>query len=300
LINIEFIRAIRRIVLSEYLRNVNRPLVLIVVLGVTVAWPDDELLPVYGLGMGITIGVIISAYSLWRFFRSFRSHRQGVAVASDLSTSALLAASLPMMVFTISSFGISHSSLYVLEILQPTDVVGIFSVALKLSVMVSLILTAVNVIAAPKISELYWAGQDLPLRRMLHYSAMGIFFACVGVSTVLLVFRNQILGLFGGEFVYAAKALAILVIGQIVNAFTGSVSIFLNMVGEQRILQLLSVTCLAVTVGLLVLLIPAYGLIGAAVAVAVGTSLLNVSAAVYARLRTGYRTYYFPFLRAPT
>ena len=93
--------------------------------------------------------------------------------------------------------------------------------------------------------------------------------------------------IFGPEFLPAAPALAVLAIGQLVNAGSGSVGSLLTMTGHERDAAVGFGLSAVMNVALNVLLIPLWGPLGAAVATASSLIAWNVilSFAVYRRLR---------------
>ena len=99
-----------------------------------------------------------------------------------------------------------------------------------------------------------------------------------GVTAVVLFAAGEWLleQVFGGPYVQAYSALCILVIGQLINAVMGSVGLFLSMTGhEKETLRALAISAI-LNVVLNALLIPKFGIIGAASATAVSVVLWNV------------------------
>ena len=104
---------------------------------------------------------------------------------------------------------------------------------------------------------------------------------------MLLGFGEQIISLFGKGYENAYLPLGILVLGGLVNAFTGTVGHLLNMTGLQFVtLKILSLAT-ASNLLLAVALVPTYGAIGAAWAAAAGVTLSNVMMVVTVWRRYG-------------
>jgi O-antigen/teichoic acid export membrane protein len=81
------------------------------------------------------------------------------------------------------------------------------------------------------------------------------------------------MGLFGPEFVAGSTVLMVLALGQLINVITGSVGFLLSMTGHER--DLLKSTVIAAILMLILCawLIPAYGMMGAAIAQTVSLSV---------------------------
>ncbi len=81
-----------------------------------------------------------------------------------------------------------------------------------------------------------------------------------------MLFSQPILSLFGSDFTEASWSLKILVTGQMINALCGSVAILMIMTGHQK-KSLPVVVCSAlINVVLNAILIPSFGIAGAAIA----------------------------------
>jgi O-antigen/teichoic acid export membrane protein len=138
---------------------------------------------------------------------------------------------------------------------------------------------------APLISELHATRRIANLQGIMTRSARGIFAFTALVSLGLAVLGEPLLRLFGPEFDLAYEPLLILLIGQTVNAGTGPVGYLMTMTGHQKPAAWRVGVATALTLTLDLLLIPKLGLDGAAIANALGTSLLNLAMLVYVTRR---------------
>ncbi|SFN76407.1 Membrane protein involved in the export of O-antigen and teichoic acid [Salegentibacter flavus] len=291
LINVEFIRGLKMLKVSEYLRSINRQLVVIILLLLSV-FSFGILDAVYAMVVGILISFVISMAYIGKYFKQHKSQDE----TSNLERKELLKTSMPMMITAVASFILANAGVVFLEIYSTTDQVGIFNVCVRLAQLVSLVLVVVNTISAPKFAELFWAGKMVELQNVIRQSSRIIFLASFPISLFLMLFSSFVLGLFGKEFTTGTLALLVLIIGQMVNASAGSVGIFLNMSGNERLLRNLIVfTVLLTLIGYLAF-IPKYGIVGAAFASTFGTVLLNVACVQQTYKKLKIKTYYLPFL----
>ncbi|HEX2447255.1 MAG TPA: polysaccharide biosynthesis C-terminal domain-containing protein [Methyloceanibacter sp.] len=79
------------------------------------------------------------------------------------------------------------------------------------------------------------------------------------------------LAIFGPEFTSAKTALLILMACQLARALFGPSTLLLNVIGAQRHNAALAVAALIVLIGANLVLVPPYGVLGAAIAVAIAT-----------------------------
>ncbi|WP_372760489.1 flippase [Pseudoalteromonas sp.] len=162
--------------------------------------------------------------------------------------------------------------------------VAAFKVALQGVTLVTLGFAAVNNIIGPRVARLYKSG-DIPSTQALLTKSVKLS-ACfsIPIAIVLIFFGDWFIGLlFGEQYLASYPILIILCIGQIINICFGSVSLVLNMTGnEKRSLKALCIT-LCINIFLLFILVPSYKAIGAALSVSVSLVLWNVwmSADVY-------------------
>ena len=106
----------------------------------------------------------------------------------------------------------------------------------------------------------------------------------------LALFAEDLLRLFGSNYVEAATALRVLVVGQFINATAGSCGVILSMTGHQREVVNGVAGALVVNFALSILLIPGLGIIGAAIAAATGLAVWNAYLAYRAIRLVGINT----------
>lgn len=295
-ISIEYIRGIKKIKVSEYLRSINIPLINLIFLYIGGIYIAEKTLPLYTVGLGIVVSSLIALGYIVKRMKTFsNSSKKPLIVFQRME---FFKTSFSMMIISLSSYIVGNVSLYVLSVAATTKEVGIFSVSFKIAMLISLVLSVVNTISAPKFSELYWNREYDKLQSILHYSSKMIFYSSFILSIIIIVFRNYILELFGTEFIVGSNVLIILVIAQLINSVTGSVGVFLNMSGNQKILQNILIFTMFLSIILNLILIPIYGINGAGFAMLTSSAVLNVSAVVYVKYKLKYITYYQPnFMR---
>lgn len=292
LVYVEFIRGLKNLKVSEYLRSVNRQLVVLILVGFTV-FSANIMGVVYALGLGILLSFILTVGYIFNYFKKHPVKK----IISGVKQKELLITSVPLLSYTVATFIMSSAGAFFLEIYGTSDQVGIFNVCSRLAQLVSLTLLVVNTIAAPKFSELYWSNRKEELKKVLQQSSKIIFLSSIGVSLLLVGFSDLILSSFGEEFLVGSTALILLIVGQLINAFTGSVTTFLSMTGKQKALRniVLITTCLVIPG--YIFLVPLYGIEGAAAVFLFGSVFLNAIGVAYIYFKLKMVTFYVPFLK---
>ena len=163
---------------------------------------------------------------------------------------------------------------------------GIYSVASRIASLVSFFFIAAAIPLMPAIARLYASGERTQLERVLAWSARGIFFASLPLGLAVIVFAQPLMSLFGAGFGGSGPlALRILAVGQLVNVATGFAGTALVMTGHASLLTKGYAIGAAFSVILNAALIPPFGLIGAAIATAIGISVINIGVVVILRRR---------------
>nr|WP_281382978.1 flippase [Dissulfurirhabdus thermomarina] len=205
----------------------------------------------------------------------------------------LVGVSFPMMVTTSLGMVMNWTDILMLGVFRAEAEVGIYNVAVRLATVTSLALVAVNSIAAPKFSEFWGRGDVAGLGRVARQSTRMIFWWSAPVLAVFLAAPGPLLGLFGAGFEAGAAALVILTLAQFVNASCGSVGYILQMTGHHVAARNIVAAATVMNVGLNAVLIPFFGMNGAAAASAACMVFWNAAMVVYIRRNLGVWTVFW-------
>lgn len=233
------------------------------------------------------------AAALWR--RATPGLRE-VAPAFDLGR--LLRTSLPLLWIAAMAFIMGWTDTVMLGIWEDARTVGIYGAATRASMLTSFILVGVNAVAAPKFAALYAQGERGALDRLARNATKLMAVAAAPFLVLFLVAPGLVLRLFGPEFPAGAAALAILAVGQFVNVASGSVGYLLVMTGHEKAMRNDIIGTAALNVALNALLIPRYGMTGAAVATALSLAVLNLVAVALVHARLSILTLPVPWVRS--
>ncbi len=197
---------------------------------------------------------------------------------------------IALPIFAADSLGVifGNTDTILLGWLRPVDEVGVYQVALRLSGLMLVLLGASNWVLAPWFARLHETGEDRLLQSVVARTTRVIFSVTLVAYLLMVVAGEPLLEVFfGASFIEAYPVMLVLGAGHLVNVATGPVVNLLAMTGGQRELAL-SVTIAAVAnILLCCALIPVFGMIGAAIAVAVSNSAYNVLLAWIVSQRNG-------------
>jgi len=154
--------------------------------------------------------------------------------------------------------------------------VGIYAVAMGLVAFVPSVLQAVNQIFAPTIAELHARGDHEVLGRIFQTLTKWILGLTIPLITMLLIFAHPLMRIFGRDFEAGWSVLVIGTLGELIDCGVGSVGFLLLMSGNERRLLRIQMMMSAGIVSFNLLLIPRWGIVGAAIASAITNIIANL------------------------
>jgi O-antigen/teichoic acid export membrane protein len=193
----------------------------------------------------------------------------------------------PLLAVAALVFVNSRIDLFAIGYLMNTDAVGLFSIVDRVTQILALVIGAFATAYAPRVGQLHARNELSALQLQLTSLARTASLIVIPLILLLFVAGQPILKLFGAGFEAGLSALRILVLGQIVNVGCGAVAMALTMTGHEKTALRGFAAGFALNLGLDLLLIPHYGLDGAATATAVSVAFVNLMLVNQLKRRTG-------------
>ena len=175
--------------------------------------------------------------------------------------------------------------------------VGVYSAAAKTAMFSGVILASFNSIFAPMIADLYNRGEHEKLAGLFKTVTKWIFTLSLSLFFLLALLPGEIMSIFGSDFAAGSWSLVILAAAQLINSGTGTVGILLAMTGRQNIMLYNAVGICVLNIFLNYLLIPVYGMIGAAAASAASIVTLNIVMLLQVKILLNMQPYNRGFIR---
>lgn len=291
-INQESLRGLRKIKEYTFFQNVSVYLFSALFLACFMFFTREKYVPVVSLLASV---FFVAIFSLCKWIKC--SKFTTTITVNTIKINNILAVSLPMLLSNSIYFIMQWTDTIMLGMLRTVNEVGVYNVTLKVAPITSISLLAINSIAAPKFAEFYGKGDMKGLEKTVHHSTKIIFWSSFPILLIFFIFPSWILGLFGEEFKAGVYALLLLTIGQFVNAISGSVGYFLTMTGKQNIHQ--KILLIAITMNIIInaLLIPKYGINGAAFASFICMVFWNLSMVFYIKKEFNFFMLYIPYVK---
>ena len=206
---------------------------------------------------------------------------------------AWIRASLP--IFLVDGFFIllTYVDILVLQAFVGPAEVAVYYAATKTLVIISFVYFAVAAAATHRFSAYHVAGERDKLARFVGDTIRWTFWPSLAVAVGLLLVGKPLLSLFGPGFSEGYALIFVLVVGLLARASVGPSERLLNMVGQQRACAMIYGCAFAANLVLCLILIPRFGLIGAAVATTTATVVESALLFIVARRRLGLHVFVF-------
>ena len=170
--------------------------------------------------------------------------------------------------------------------LMAPEKVAIYFAAVKTMALVHFVYFSVRAGSAQRFSQYYAAGDDARLSAFVRDTLHWTFWPSLAMVAVLVVTGRFLLELFGPSFVEGYPVLFILSAGLLLRASIGPAETLLIMAGQQGITAVVYAATFFLNVSLNFMLIPHFGINGAATAtaIALAAETLVLWVVVYGRL----------------
>ena len=240
------------------------------------------LFAIYSFVTGEIIATLLSGAFLLKRVKRIKSEEGKIEYKKiiDVAFSMVFAGGLTIILFT-------QADLWIVGMFQATSSVGIYGVVTKLVMLIILPLGTLSAIIPPLIASIYTSGDIAELKSLISESSRWILSLSMPIILILLLEGDVILQLvFGEKFVSGYTALLILALGQLINASTGLVGYLLQMTGGHRIIMKINLFWGILNVILNIILVPRFGIVGAAISTAFCLAMGNITAVIvtYKRL----------------
>jgi|GEM_PF-3478884 len=198
---------------------------------------------------------------------------QPAAPAAAPAQAALLSACWPLMGASLVAQAVNWLDVLLVGVFRDPREVGIYGSCARLATVVILVHESVGPVFAARLSQLHAERDPAAIGRLYRLTGRWSLWSALVIGWLLVLWRREILGLFGGEFVEGARVLGVLVLGRVLLASSGMCARLLALTGRQRSNLRNAALMLVTNAALDVLWIPAHGALGAAAATCTSIAL---------------------------
>ncbi|MCK6399190.1 flippase [Thauera aminoaromatica] len=166
--------------------------------------------------------------------------------------------------------------------------VGLYRVTVQVVDGLGVVFFAISVAIAPKLAALRAQDEWPKIGKILKASHRIGFALLLAPSVFILYFSRPLLAIvFGADYAAASSSLSILVMGKLSYALFAFSGLALSMIGWANVAAALTGVAVVLNICLNFILIPVYGIEGAAFATAASSVFANVAGAVWLWRKTG-------------
>jgi len=233
-LNGEALRGFDQILSGQWASTVMRPLVFLILVGTLWLFFGRITDASLALGLHILAAGVALAFAFYLLRSQLkRSVPPNNVISSNIAT--WVRSALALAFLALLSLIPQHSGVLILGWMRSPEEVGLYKVAYQTASLIPFGLMAVGTAVAPTLAQLYSIRDNAKLRKvMLTSSAVATAFALPLVLLFTLRGAWFLSLAFSEAFAESATALAIITGGQLVNAATGPVGLFLIMSGHEN------------------------------------------------------------------
>ncbi|MFQ5441891.1 MAG: flippase [Thermodesulfobacteriota bacterium] len=228
---------------------------------------------IYALIISNASGVCVILFLLMRQFRGVSKRPWSVAGFLKESLrmkggAEFVTYSIPLFLNGFTAVVMKFTDVTMLGIFLDETQVGVYAAASMFAVFLSSSVNmSINSIIAPMVATEHGRKNTENIKHIFISTTRWMLYVSLPVAVFVIVARDNVMLLFGERFLTdGPMVLFILTIGHMVNCITGGTGNVLSMTGHQHKELGSNIAAMALNVALNLLLIPAYGVIGAAIA----------------------------------
>lgn len=223
------------------------------------------LTPPRAMALNVVSAALAFAFGAWLLWRHLPEPAKAATPAPHTDPNwrrAALAMGLTASMNQINNY----ADVIILGMLRTSDEVGSYRVAYQASMLITFGLQAAILAITPRLARAA-GSDDSELQRLALIGARVSTVVALPIALTYLVFGKEIIGFFFGyDFENAYIPLVLLSVSQLANAYFGTIGIFLQMVGRERVTANTMMVAAFANICLNLILIPFYGMNGAAFA----------------------------------
>jgi O-antigen/teichoic acid export membrane protein len=178
----------------------------------------------------------------------------------------LLTFCLPIAGSDIAYYLFRWADTFLLSVLKSPADVGVYNAALRTTLLLNLLVVSVNALYAPIIADHHHQARDKEIQLILKVLLRWCLTFALPIVFALTLLSDQILSLWGPEFVRGSTALGVLAISQLIFIAGNILGLTLLMCGKQYLELGNTVLITILNVAINLVLIPGFGITGAAAA----------------------------------
>lgn len=218
--------------------------------------------------LGVTISLLIA--------NLFYLYKSKIFFGPIYVNKELLKFSIPLIMANMTTIFLGKVGILMLGSMATNKDVAIYQIITQIAGFIGLLLIIFSSVFAPQIAKFFHEKEMQKVKYLYIKSTRILFGIGLAFAVIVILFSDEILWIFGDEFVDGKIALIYLVGGQFVNVAVGGVWTLLAMTGKPKLQMYANIFSLFLNIVLNAILIPYYGFLGAAISSMICISITNI------------------------
>lgn len=296
MLHYQSLRGLKRIAEFSFFYRMSQATFAIAALFLISQFIQSDKIPIYAYLTSLCTVALLS-YASYCYWFNKKCNIENNEEVENLQINQILKISLPLMLAQSVQLLMAWTDKLMLGNMLGPESVAVYGVAFRFSMIVSITLMAVNSISSPKFAEKFSSNDISGMGKVAMQSAKLIFWTTIPLASILLIFPKFFMGIYGEEFLIGFEVLRWLIIGRVVSALSGSVGNLMQMTNQQNSYMKILLAGSAINIILNLILIPIYGIKGAAFASVCSLSFWNLTMVYVVKKKFGFSTFYVPFVK---
>jgi O-antigen/teichoic acid export membrane protein len=277
---------------ASYVQQMIRPALFLVLAGLFYLLIDEVVGIIAAYGTAMLLSSAVAVYYLRKLFPPLLDPK----APATFETRALFSVSVPMSITTGAQYLNTWSASLILSGFAVGAPVAIFYAAARTATLSTIVRFAFSGIFSPIISSLYSQGDMEDLGRLYKDISRWIFTGAFAIFLVIVLLSQEILAVFGREYVSGVAALIIVALAQLFSSSVGPTPRMLAMTDNQNVVMVATAAAALTGLAVSVALIwagptPEQKILGAAIGMASGIITENAATLLAVRRRLGFWPY---------
>jgi len=243
--------------------------------------------------LSLLAGMFLSFYYLKKVFPYFFSSRGPYRFESG----SLFGFSWPLAFVGFFNIIILQINAVMLGYYGSSGDVGVFGAVQRTALVIQVVLTSFNAVFAPVIADLYNKKRSERLEKLYKIVTNWIFIISFPIFLLMVLYPEELLGIWGPGYRSGWISLVIISASMMINCAVGSVKNMIMMSGRSRLNLANEGIAFFITIILNILLIPEYGVMGAAISFAAAVVISNAAGLLEVYFLLGIHPYKISFLK---
>ncbi len=290
-INGSFLRAYQKIGQFGFVNLFFTPITVLILIGIVFFTNNrDAGTPITVHFVSLLIMFIVSIILIlflkkWKFAK----------ITKKVEIKEIFKMAVPMFLVVISGAIVKWSDKIILGFYVSNAEIGVYHAMYRTVILLNIVLLAVNSGLAPRFSELMELNQIQKVRELVYKTTKIVTILTFSMFVIMIIFAKYIVGfLLDVDIETGLLIFYILAAGQMINAWSGPVGIFLMMSGNEKVNRNTSIILAVVFILLNIVLVYFYGIIGSAVAVSSVMIIRNIIYVIIVKIKYDILFLYIP------